>query len=206
MRLASAAGLSIPRDLAERLEVYLSLLGRWNRRINLTGLEVDPPDAEAIDRLIIEPLAAARFLPPGDLVALDIGSGGGSPALPLQAAAPQLRFVLIEATARKVAFLREAIRVMGLSGVDVEACRFENFSASEEEHERVDLVTLRAVRLEKALVRGIWQVLRPDGNLFWFDTREAIEKSRLIVVDEVHRLVPERNAHLGRAWRGKLVI
>src|SRR4029453_6699253 len=41
MRRASAVGLSIPRDLAERLEVYLSLLSRWNRRINLTGLEVD---------------------------------------------------------------------------------------------------------------------------------------------------------------------
>lgn len=206
MRRASAVGLSIPPDLADRLEVYLSLLGRWNRRINLTGLEVDPPDAEAIDRLIIEPLAAARFLPPGELVTLDIGSGGGSPALPLQAAAPQLRFVLIEAAARKVAFLREAVRAMGLSRVDVEACRFEDFSARAEQHESVDLVTLRAVRLEKALVRSIWQVLKPNGSLFWFDTREAIEKTHLVVVDEIHCLVPERNAYLGRAGGDNLVI
>jgi len=201
---ARASGLNVSPDLAERLDVYLNLLARWNRTINLTGLEVDPPDAEAIDRLIVEPLAAASLLPPGPLLAVDIGSGGGSPALPLKMAAPQLHCALIEATARKVAFLREAVRVLGLSSVEVEACRFEEFSARKEQRQQFDLVTLRAVRLDKALVQGISWVLKPSGSLFWFDTREALENSDL-AMDQVHPLVRERNAYVGISTAPKLV-
>jgi len=202
---AKASGLSIQGDLAERLDVYLNVLGRWNRTINLTGLEVDPPDAEAIDRLIVEPLAAARFLPPGELFAVDIGSGGGSPALPIKIAAPQLRFALIEATGRKAAFLREAVRILGLPGVAVEASRFEEFSSQDEQEETADLVTVRAVRLDRGLVRGISRVLKPDGTLFRFETRDALEKAD-VAFDRVHALVPERGACLGIVSRATLVI
>jgi len=198
---AEAAGLSVPYDLAERLNIYLNLLARWNRTINLTGLQVDPADAEAIDRLIVEPLAAARFLrflPSGELVAVDIGSGGGSPALPLTMAAPRLRVTLVEATARKVAFLREAIRVLELSGVRVDGARFEEFSSRAEQQETVDLVTVRAVRFDKALEAGISRILRPGGRLFWFETRDGLEKAAGRW-NEVHPLVPERNAYLGIA-------
>ena len=62
---------------------------RWNRKINLTAL-TDPD--EAIDRLLLEPLVAARYLPvPGEPSLMDIGSGGGSPAIPLKLATPAPR-------------------------------------------------------------------------------------------------------------------
>ena len=55
---ASNVGVSMPADLGEALAAYLDLLGRWNRKINLTALDVDPPSDEAIDRLLVEPLVA----------------------------------------------------------------------------------------------------------------------------------------------------
>ena len=81
-RRASKAGVFLPDDLAAKLVVYYELLERWNRKINLTSLEdLD----QAIDRLLLEPVIAARHLPAGTepLDIMDVGSGGGSPALPL---------------------------------------------------------------------------------------------------------------------------
>ncbi len=79
-RRASRAGVFLTDDLSEQLAVYYELLERWNRKINLTAL--DDPDL-AIDRLLIEPVVASRYLPQGPITLMDVGSGGGSPALPL---------------------------------------------------------------------------------------------------------------------------
>ena len=74
-RRASKAGAFLTPDLAEKLADYYDLLERWNRKINLTAL--DDVDA-AIDRLLLEPVLAARQLPTGDRVRLmDIGSYRG---------------------------------------------------------------------------------------------------------------------------------
>ena len=69
----------IPEPLASQLVVYYQLLSHWNRKINLTSLS--DPD-EAVDRLLLEPVAAAAVLP-ANRALIDLGSGGGSPAIPL---------------------------------------------------------------------------------------------------------------------------
>src|SRR5689334_25150230 len=79
---AKKVGLAVPSELADRLWVYFQLLTKWNAKINLTGLDLDDPTPEAMDRLLIEPLLAAPH-GEGSLSLIDIGSGGGSPALPL---------------------------------------------------------------------------------------------------------------------------
>ena len=79
-RRARKANIALSDEVADRLAGYLDLLTIWNRRINLTSLE--EPDT-AVDRLVLEPMLAARFVPPASTV-LDIGSGGGSPAIPLK--------------------------------------------------------------------------------------------------------------------------
>ena len=51
--------VTVSSTLADRLWVYFQLLAKWNAKINLTGLDLDDPTPEAIDRLLIEPLVAA---------------------------------------------------------------------------------------------------------------------------------------------------
>src|SRR5262245_46544264 len=121
-----ASDVTIAPATATACAAYLELLERWNRRINLTALPLDPPTDAAIDRLIVEPVAAARHLGTGDRTVVDLGSGGGSPALPFKIAARQVRLVMVESRARKVAFLREAARHLELADVTVEATRFED--------------------------------------------------------------------------------
>ena len=167
-RRAARAAVPIAPDLALALGRYLDLLARWNRKINLTGLRLDPPTDEAVDRLIIEPIAAARHMRDGERLVIDVGSGGGSPALPLKLAAPALQFVLVESKVRKAAFLREAVRHLGIGDVRVENQRLEDLAAHAELRAAADIVTLRAVRMDAGLLETIVGFLKPAGRVFAF--------------------------------------
>jgi 16S rRNA (guanine527-N7)-methyltransferase len=167
-RRARRVGLAVPSSLREALEAYYRLLARWNAKINLTSLDLEASADEAFDRLLIEPLVAARLLPGPSCVMLDIGSGGGSPAIPMKLAAPASRLTMVEAKTRKSAFLREAVRHLGLSDTQVETTRFEALLAQPALHEGVDVVTVRAVRVESRVLMGLQAFLRPGGDLFLF--------------------------------------
>lgn len=91
--------------------------------------------------------------------AIDLGSGAGFPGLPLKIFAPALALTLIESNRKKAVFLKEAVRALALTGVDVFAGRGEDFPAS------ADLVTLRAVeRYERALATAA-RLVAPGGRL-----------------------------------------
>jgi 16S rRNA (guanine527-N7)-methyltransferase len=165
-RLA-AAGQSIGPAVTSALAKYLGLLARWNRRINLTAFNLDQPTDHAIDRLIVEPVRAAAEVGRGELVAVDIGSGGGSPALPLKILLPLVQMTLIEARVRKSAFLREAARELDLEKVSVETFRLGRGGRAEL-NGTADVVTMRAVRADAEVLAGSHRLLRPGGRLVWF--------------------------------------
>jgi 16S rRNA (guanine527-N7)-methyltransferase len=168
---AEAAGLDASA-FANRLGVYVDLLARWNRRINLTALPVDPVTDPALDRLIVEPLLAARWAEPADGRVIDIGSGGGSPALPLKIAVPDLRLRLVESRVRKSAFLREAIRVLGLRDATVETRRFGD---KPNDASDADVITVRAVHLDSVLLDAIATSLPAGGRLIWFTDQDRLD-------------------------------
>jgi 16S rRNA (guanine527-N7)-methyltransferase len=164
-RRASKVGLFLPDDLAGKLVSYYELLSRWNRKINLTAL--DNPD-EAIDRLLLEPVLAARHFPSTDTSIMDIGSGGGSPAIPMKLAVPSSSLTMVEVKARKSAFLREAVRSLGLERTAVETSRYEELLARPELHETFSLLSLRAVRVEARTLLTLLAFVKPGGVLFLF--------------------------------------
>lgn len=164
-RRASKAGLFLPDELAQALSAYYDLLSRWNKKINLTAL--DNPD-EAIDRLLLEPLIAARHFRPTDSRLMDVGSGGGSPAIPLRLAGPVTALTMVEVKARKSAFLREAVRQLSLANTNVETSRYEELLARPELHESYDVVSLRAVRVESKVLGNLQAFVKPGGSVFLF--------------------------------------
>jgi 16S rRNA (guanine527-N7)-methyltransferase len=168
-RHASRAGVSLSAGALAALSTYLEVLAKWNRKINLTAFALDKSPEAAIDRLIVEPLVAAKHVRRADLLAIDLGSGGGSPAIPLAIAVPHLRMVLVEVKTRKAVFLREAIRVLSLEDrLEVENRRFEELLSRVELNEAADLVTFRAVRADADLWNCITGLLQPAGRVFWF--------------------------------------
>ena len=168
-RRAKAVNLAVDQQLIEQLEAYYQLLSKWNAKINLTAFRLTPTgDEAAIDRLLIEPVIAARFIPPLAKTILDAGSGGGSPAIPMKLASANLHLRMVEVKTRKAVFLREAIRTLGLRDTEVETARFEELLPRPELHETHDLVSIRAVRVEHRTLLTLQAFLRPGGKLFLF--------------------------------------
>jgi 16S rRNA (guanine527-N7)-methyltransferase len=182
----TAAGVTIGDAASMALARYLEILARWNRTINLTALRLEPPDDGAIDRLIVEPWAAVRFLGPDARVAIDVGSGGGSPALPLKIAVPELQLTLVESRGRKAAFLREAVRHLSLEHVRIENCRLEALETGAA-RPPADVMTLRAVRLDEAFLAGLTRHLKPGGRLLAF-VGPAFEIPKSFPAVELHEL------------------
>jgi 16S rRNA (guanine527-N7)-methyltransferase len=166
-RRAKKADVQVSDLLLEQLEVYFRLLDAWNAKINLTALDLQRDPDKAVDRLLIEPLVAVRHIDASVSRAIDIGSGGGSPAIPMKLARPDVFFTLVEAKTRKCAFLRAAGRELKIDLL-VETARFEVLLSRPEFHEAFDVVTLRAVRVEPRVLLGLQAFLRPGGELLLF--------------------------------------
>lgn len=167
-RRLTKAGADVPADVLSNLAAYVELLAKWNRKINLTALPVDPLSDDAVDRLIVEPVLAARRVELGDRLVLDVGSGGGSPAIPFMLASPDVRLIMVEVKVRKCAFLREVLRQLAIERGSVENCRLEELLSRAELHESADIVTVRAVRPDRKLLNAMQAFLRPGGRLFMF--------------------------------------
>jgi 16S rRNA (guanine527-N7)-methyltransferase len=166
-RRARKADVEVSSDLLERLESYFRLLEAWNAKINLTALDLQRDPDKAVDRLLIEPLVAARHMAAGVARVIDIGSGGGSPAIPMKLARPEAAFTLVEAKTRKCAFLREAGRHLKVD-LRVETARFEMLLSRPEFHEAFDAVTMRAVRVEPRVLLSLQALLKPGGEFLLF--------------------------------------
>ena len=192
---AANAGVIIPTGVTAQLEVYIRLLTVWNETINLTALPLKPPTDETLDRLLIEPIAAACFAAVAPRAWFDLGSGGGSPAIPFKVVHPSARLTMVESTAKKAAFLREAIRVLELSDAVVMNGRFEDLG---DDANGMDLVTVRAVKIDPALFHRLHRLLAPAGRAFLFHAPQAAPNvpSDMFSTLEVVRLGTAGNARL----------
>jgi 16S rRNA (guanine527-N7)-methyltransferase len=187
-RRGRRASVKITAPVADRLWAYLELLLRWNRKMNLTGFKESDADV-AIDRLLIEPLVAVRHIPTGAAL-IDIGSGNGSPAIPIKLAVESLALVMVESKARKCAFLREALRVLDIGDATVENARFEELLARPDLHETQDIVTARALRLESRTLLGLQAFLKPGGRMLLFQTGSTAEPSNVPLPLEPAAILP----------------
>ena len=198
-RRAKKAGIAVPSGLSDQLWIYFQLLAKWNAKINLTALDLEDPTPEGIDRLLIEPLVAAPHAQ-GTRTLIDIGTGGGSPALPLALALPGARLVMIEVKTRKSVFLREVARELGLADAWVVTARHESLLSDPSFHDAFDLLSVRAVRVEARVFAAFQTFVRPGGKLFHF--RSAAETAPLLPpplqLAGVHAL--------GEASKGQLLV
>jgi len=193
------AGISVESHVIQGLEAYFDLLQRWNRKVSLTSLPVEKLGDEAIDRILIEPLVASKYLPAGNAVVIDVGTGGGSPAIPMKIANPQISMRMVESKTRKAAFLREVVRQLGLERAQVEGTRFEELLARPELHEAADVVTMRAVKAEKKTMMGLQAFLRPGGLLFLFRANSTSDSELFtppLAWRVNHSLLPALNSEL----------
>jgi 16S rRNA (guanine527-N7)-methyltransferase len=164
--LQSAGMTRLEPALAVRFAAYLSLLLRWNQRVNLTAIR---DEAGIISRHFVESIACTRALPSGIDTLLDLGSGGGFPGIPIALCRPEISVTLAESAGKKAAFLQEAARLLGISAT-VHGRRAEELRTV------FDCITLRAVDRMPHAVKLAAGLVREGGWLALMTTdREAAD-------------------------------
>jgi 16S rRNA (guanine527-N7)-methyltransferase len=159
---------------ALKFEDHLSLIVRWNTRLNLTSLRTE--DAIIINHLC-ESIACANAIPSGVATLLDFGSGAGLPGIPIALCRPEIAVTLAESQNKKAAFLQEAVRVLGIKA-KVHAGRAETLS------EVFDCVAMRAVDKMPKAVAAATKLVAPNGWLALMTTNTDLTGLRLAAGSE----------------------
>ncbi len=154
--LLAEAGLEpVSGEQDAKFSAYLELLQKWNSKLNLTAIR---SSEEILRRHFVECIFCARNLPGGLGTLLDFGSGAGFPGIPIALCRPEIAVTLAESQAKKAAFLREAVRVLGLD-TEVYGGRAEAMTA------RFDAVAMRAVDKMAVAVPAAIERLKVGGRL-----------------------------------------
>ena len=141
----------------EQFSEYLALLLRWNAKTNLTSVR-EP--GEMVRRHFGESLFLARMVSgEATATAIDIGSGAGFPGIPLKIYSPAVVVTLIESQNKKATFLKEVIRELTLTNINVFSGRAEALD------KKADLVTLRAVERFEQVLPVASALANPNGRL-----------------------------------------
>ncbi len=159
-----ALRITLPAEARAAIDGHVRLLLAWNGAINLTAIR--EPAAIAVrhvaDSLTALPVLRAR----GIDRFIDLGSGGGFPGIPLAAALPADRALLVDSIGKKVRFLATVIAAVGLADrVAAEAARSEQLAATSRDRGAWPAVTARAVGSLAELVELALPLLAPGGVL-----------------------------------------
>ncbi len=184
-------------QLEEKMDVYIRTLQEYNAKFDLINTDAydqiairhifdSLSGAKEISRLIEKRIAASadKAAAQAEFVLADIGSGAGLPGIPLAAAFPERKFVLVERMTKRVAFLRHCAQVLQLSNVTVEENQAERL-----EQKRFDIAVFRAFRpLEKKMTKVLLRILKDGGYL-------AAYKARRKKIEEEMQSLPQVPAY-----------
>jgi 16S rRNA (guanine527-N7)-methyltransferase len=144
-------------DLYMKLCSYSALISKWKDRYSIMG-----GDEDERWRLIGESLLAVDLIKGGYLI--DIGSGGGMPAIPICLAVNYRKIVFVEPNERKAYILSEIVEELEIKDIEICLGQVENFSKKR----KFDIITMRGIPLIRRLLKVIIELLINDGTTILF--------------------------------------
>jgi 16S rRNA (guanine(527)-N(7))-methyltransferase RsmG len=157
-------------DPGLKLQTYLSLLEKWNPRVNLTA----NISWTALEPLFREGIWAAGMYPAGCLTHLDIGSGAGFPAIILRVFNAEMKLELVESRGKKGGFLETVAWELGLTGTRVHVKRLEDLLTEYEAGEKtLDCVSWKAIRLATRDLLRLRDHAKENTHFWMFHGKEA---------------------------------
>lgn len=173
---ARALGVSLTAYQQKQFMDYLLLLEKWNRVINLTGLHTCQ---EIIVKHFLDSLTLLPYLPEEARI-LDLGSGAGFPGLPIKIARPGQAITLVDAAAKKISFLKEAVRRLNLGDTRVLQGYVSKRSPALLGSDRFEIIVTRAVGKLIDLLNGVVPYLPKGGKLLLMKGRGGFQEISLL--------------------------
>ena len=156
-------GVALSPEQLDLFQLYLDELWDWKRRINLIGLS---DRKRVVTELLLDSLIPIPHLPRKGLM-LDIGSGAGFPAVPIKILSHRLKIHLLEPNSKKTSFLKQIIRLLNLTDIEVIRGRIET-DRGKLSQDGYDLITSRALAEIAQIIKWCAPLLRRGGILVCF--------------------------------------
>lgn len=123
-------------DNEPKFEVFYNMLIECNQKFNLTAITQKD---EVYLKHFLDSLTASQFISDNSYV-LDIGCGAGFPSVPLKIIRPDLKFLLVDSSSKKLGFVDEVIKELNLHNINTLHTRIEDLKQKD-----FDCVVARAV-------------------------------------------------------------
>jgi len=205
---ATELGIDLAPDQLEQFEAYYREIIEWNRKMNLTritGYE-EVQVKQFLDSLTVIPQMDKYG---NEIRIIDVGSGVGMPGIPVKIVCPSVKMTLLEATAKKVQFLRYVIDKLGLEDFEVINGRAEEIAHQHQYRERYDMVLSRAVAtlpvaVELALpfcIQGGLFITQKKGNI-----EQEISQSSTAIAEMGGELRDIKQVEIKRLNDGRKIV
>ena len=120
--LLAQAEIQLTDRQKDQLIQLVQLLNKWNKAYNLTSVR-DPQEMlvkHILDSIVVSPYLQGEHF-------IDVGTGPGLPGLPLGIINPTKQFVLLDSLGKRISFIRNAVRELGLTNVEPVLSRVEEY-------------------------------------------------------------------------------
>ena len=164
--------IQIDQGKIDQFAIHAFELLRWSRKTNLTAIS-DP--LEIAVKHYLDSIAPVPIIPPGASL-LDMGSGGGFPGIPLKIMIPSLSVTLIDASRKKVSFLKHVIRILGLDNIEAGHVRAEDLSRDGNLNNAYDVIISRALSSMLKFVQISLPLLSKDGFIIAMKGKMSVKK------------------------------
>jgi len=168
---AARYGIEVSDVQLEQLDTYAALLVEWNERMNLTSI-LEPEEIET--KHFLDCMPAAQLCREGDSIA-DVGTGAGFPGVVMKIMRPQIDITLIDSLDKRLTFLAEVGRQLGLS-MNYIHTRAEDAGHAESLREHFSATTARAVAPLNVLAEYCLPLTRVGGRLIAMKGRSAADE------------------------------
>lgn len=155
-------GITVSDHQATLMSRHAEVLMVWNKKINLTAIK-DP--LFIAEKHFIDSIAAASFIE-NETCLVDLGSGGGFPGIPIKIMRPDLKMVLVDASRKKINFLKHCIRTLGLENIEAIHSRVEDLHANKDYQNNYDAVISRAFTQLSNFIALAAPLINKKGRLY----------------------------------------
>ncbi len=167
--------IKISNEKIEKFEKYYQLLMEYNQKFNITAIT---EREEVIEKHFIDSLLNVDNVDGKTLI--DIGSGGGFPAIPIRIFKDDLSLVMVDSTGKKCEFLKAVVDNLKLTNVSVICGRAEDLAKDKNYREKFDMCSARAVARLNTLCEYCMPFVKKGGKFIAYkgNAQEEIDEAQ----------------------------